>query len=144
MINNKNIITLFLVYFLTTNNIVASEADYCESEIEAAAIQLALTKAQLLILIGNMKKLDNELKKESDLLDLKVMKTLDEGSNLSRSTSTMQSTTSSITTLVNTSGIVAKTRLVYLKAAILRFQFYASNLSAKELEAYEDYKKNKK
>lgn len=138
--------TLKLVYLLLVLSVSSypSEITFCSEEIKAEAAQLALTKAELLILIEKMKKLDTGLKEEADLLDLKVMKTLDEGSNLARSSSELQNTTTSISTIINTSGIVAKARLIYLKAAILRFQFYSSKLSSDELKAYNMHKKNKK
>ena len=141
MLSFKKIIISSCLVFMLPVLSFSSESTYCEEEIAAEAIQLALTKADILILLEKMKKLDDEFKKAADLLDLKVMKTIDEGSNLARSTSTMQATTSSISTLVNTAGIVAKARLIYLKASILRFQFHASKLSSEELKDYNSYKK---
>jgi len=137
---NKMLI-IFSFCFVLNYNLYASESNGCVEEIIAETAELVLMKAKHLLLFAKMKELNKELDKTIDILNYKVISSLDEGLNLQEATSKMESSGNTITTLVNTGGINAKVRLVYLRAAILRFQFYSSKMMSKQIKDFNGVKK---
>ena len=132
------IISIFVFFFLTL--LQSSESNGCVEEIAAEKQQLALTKSKHAELLAEMEKFDKHLDEHIALLDYEIVSSLDESINIGKSRTTMQKSGNSVATLVDTENIVAKTRLVYLKAAILRYQFYVSQMSEEELREFNNEK----
>lgn len=130
----KSLFAALIIAF--TPSLMASETNGCIEEIAAEVAQLLATKAKHLELFIEMEKFDRHLEEHADLLDYKIVSALDEGINLGKSRNVMQKAGNSVSTLVNTENIVAKTRLVYLRAAILRYQFYVSKMSEEDLRSF--------
>jgi len=138
----KKIIFVLLILFGFSASSQASLATYCAEEIVAESAALAVVKGVHRRLLKKMKEYDKVLSETIDLLNFKIVSALDENMNITKNSVSMNRSSETIGSLVNTESIVARTRLVALKAAILRLQFYMSQMEDDELKEFEEFKKS--
>lgn len=110
----------------------------CEAEVIAAKAQISITKPLVNELIREMEKFDKSLEEAIDILDKIVISALDENVHLSKTSHSLQRSQDTINTIINNEGIVSKARLIYLKASILRLQFYFSEENDKALKDFNE------